>query len=212
MKKKLMIIGLIVQTEVMLANAGPYVTNVIARQRYPWNGKVDITYDVVGNISEDLSEWRKPVLMVSATGFKYKDVKANIYDGASTSNLTDNVTTSGLVSCESWIAMKLSGDPSAKEGRHHVIWDMREEGLLVDYSNVVFNVKLGTPEYCVIDISAGANATSYPVAYFVCLFGKSLGKLTTYHKAYYPVDCKRLASFRGNMLAIAHNRYLIGYS
>ena len=28
--------------------AAPYITNVVAKQRYPWNGKVDVSYEVVG--------------------------------------------------------------------------------------------------------------------------------------------------------------------
>ncbi len=30
------------------ANAAPYITNVVAKQRYPWNGFVDVSYEVVG--------------------------------------------------------------------------------------------------------------------------------------------------------------------
>ena len=32
-----------------VANATPYVTNVVAKQRYPWNGLVDVSYEVVGS-------------------------------------------------------------------------------------------------------------------------------------------------------------------
>ncbi len=31
------------------ANATPYVTNVVAKQRYPWNGLVDVSYEIVGS-------------------------------------------------------------------------------------------------------------------------------------------------------------------
>ena len=30
-------------------NATPYVTNVVAKQRYPWNGLVDVSYEIVGS-------------------------------------------------------------------------------------------------------------------------------------------------------------------
>lgn len=30
------------------AFAAPYVTNVVAKQRYPWNGLVDVSYEIVG--------------------------------------------------------------------------------------------------------------------------------------------------------------------
>ena len=32
-----------------VVNATPYVTNVVAKQRYPWNGLVDVSYEVVGS-------------------------------------------------------------------------------------------------------------------------------------------------------------------
>jgi hypothetical protein len=32
-----------------VVNAAPYVTNVVAKQRYPWNGLVDVSYEIVGS-------------------------------------------------------------------------------------------------------------------------------------------------------------------
>ena len=32
-----------------VVNATPYVTNVVAKQRYPWNGLVDVSYEIVGS-------------------------------------------------------------------------------------------------------------------------------------------------------------------
>lgn len=33
----------------LFADAAPYVTNVVAKQRYPWNGLVDVKYEIVGS-------------------------------------------------------------------------------------------------------------------------------------------------------------------
>lgn len=33
------------------AFAAPYVTNVVAKQRYPWNGLVDVSYEIVGSMN-----------------------------------------------------------------------------------------------------------------------------------------------------------------
>jgi len=65
------------------------------------------------------------------------------------------------------IATQLSGDTALTAGTHKFVWDMNAEGLTFKSSNVVFNVSCETTPatYCVIDLSAGANATSYPVTY-----------------------------------------------
>ena len=31
--------------------ATPQIVNVTAQQRYPWNGKVDVTFEVVGDVT-----------------------------------------------------------------------------------------------------------------------------------------------------------------
>lgn len=41
------VVGLLCLMAVSLS-AAPYVTNVVARQRYPWNGLVDVSYEIVG--------------------------------------------------------------------------------------------------------------------------------------------------------------------
>ena len=133
---------------VMLAIVGqmafataPTITGVTAQQRYPWNGKVDVSYTVTGDIAAEAKQ--KAVL----TSLK--------------------VTAQDKVANKTYTATKLSGDRALTAGTHKFVWDMNAEGLTFKSSNVVFNVSCETTPatYCVIDLSAGANATSYPVTY-----------------------------------------------
>ena len=123
------------------ALAAPTITGVTAQQRYPWNGKVDISYTVTGDIAEEAKQ--QAVL----TSLK--------------------VTAQDKVANKTYTATKLSGDRALTAGAHKFEWDMNAEGLTFKSSNVVFNVSCETTPamYCVVDLSAGANATSYPVSY-----------------------------------------------
>ncbi|MBQ6142296.1 MAG: formylglycine-generating enzyme family protein [Kiritimatiellae bacterium] len=121
--------------------ATPTITGVTAQQRYPWNGKVDISYTVTGDIA---AEAKQRAVFTSLKVIAIDKV-------ANTTN----------------IATQLSGDTTLTAGTHKFVWDMNAEGLTFKSSNVVFNVSCKTTPatYCVIDLSAGANATSYPVTY-----------------------------------------------
>lgn len=121
----------------------PTITDVTAQQRYPWNGKVDISYTVTGNIAEEAKQ-RAEITSLKILAI---DMVAN----------TTNTAT------------QLSGDLSLGAGTHAIVWNMDAEGLPLPFksSNVVFQVSCeATPAtYCVIDISAGSSASSYPVSY-----------------------------------------------
>ena len=121
------------------------ITGVTAKQRYPWNGKVDITYTLTGDVTAGQLAWNMPFLSVTAT---------------------NRVT--GMHYTAS--ASALSGDTGTAEGAHHVVWDLNAQELEFKSDDVVFSVAYRTSfdvpgMYCVIDLSAGANATSYPVSY-----------------------------------------------
>ncbi len=121
--------------------ADPAITGVTAQQRYPWNGKVDITYTVSGDIAAAANAQAAiPSLKVTATD-------------------RDTGT--------SYTATSLSGDTSLANGTHSIVWDMDAQGLTFVSTNVIFSVSCETTPatYCVIDLSAGANASSYPVTY-----------------------------------------------
>ena len=139
--KKALGTGLLTLIGVAAFAAAPTITGVTAQQRYPWNGKVDISYTVTGDIAAEAK--RKAVL----TSLK--------------------VTAQDKVASKTYTATKLSGDRALTAGTHKFVWDMNAEGLTFKSSNVVFNVACETTPatYCVIDLSAGANATSYPVTY-----------------------------------------------
>ena len=125
-----------------LADTSPEIKNVKAKQRYPWNGKVDITYEVVGDLLAGMSELYMPTFTISAS---------NRVDG------TEYVADYSA----------LSGDIDAAEGSHHVVWDLNAQKVTIKSEDVVFAVAyvLRPKPYCIIDLSAGANATSYPVSY-----------------------------------------------
>ena len=123
--------------------AAPAITGVTAQQRYPWNGKVDISYTVSGTdeiAAAAHAEAAIPTLKVSATDQE-----------------TDT----------SYTATSLSGDTGLSDGTHTLVWDMDAQGLAFVSTNVVFSVSCETTPatYCVIDLSAGSSASSYPVTY-----------------------------------------------
>lgn len=123
--------------------AAPAITSVTAQQRYPWNGKVDISYTVTGDIAgHALTNGVITTLKVTAT-----DTVANASYTAT--------------------AAALSGETTLTEGSHAIVWDLDQQGVNVKSSNVVFNVSCETNAalYCVIDLSTGDASTSYPVTY-----------------------------------------------
>ena len=66
----------------------------------------------------------------------------------------------------SYSATALSGDTALTLGVHDVTWDATKDGVSFSSDNYVLTVAYGE-KYCVIDLSAGSSATSYPVSYFV---------------------------------------------
>ena len=137
------ILGLLVFVTTFTTWATPTITSVTAQQRYPWNGNVDIAYTVTGDIAGmALMNGLITTLKVTAT-----DMVANTSYTATTA--------------------ALSGATTLTEGDHAIVWDLDLQGVNLKSSNVVFNVSCETnaARYCVIDLSAGANASSYPVTY-----------------------------------------------
>ena len=130
----------------MLASAETYlnVTNVSCRQRYPWNGKVDIDVEVqcddpTTNVS----------LYVTA-----KDLQHNKTLSVKTIDCADNVSTN-------------VGELAVRAGRHRLTWDCGVDNPNVASTNVAIEVQgvLGGGLYLVIDLSDGPDANSYPISY-----------------------------------------------
>ena len=121
----------------------PQIKNVKAFQQYPWSNKVYISYEVVGDLGNVDDIW-----------FLANDkAKGKVYSACAG---------------ESY----LSGDTSKKEGLHKVVWDMESQGITINSSKVEFSIFYYSnsdlqmdDKYMVIDLSDGANATSYPVVY-----------------------------------------------
>ena len=61
-------------------------------------------------------------------------------------------------------ASALSGDTGSQAGAHKVLWELDKQGIKLQSTNVVFTVKY-EPLYCVVDLSGGTKASSYPVTY-----------------------------------------------
>ena len=117
------------------------IENVRARQRWPWNGKVDIDFDVVGDVTLGMPSGTGIVLLIMAT---------NRVDGT---NYVASIAA-------------LSGDTDTAAGTHRVTWDLNAQGLNFTSADVVFSVGYAKYyRYCIVDLSAGANAASYPVTY-----------------------------------------------
>ena len=142
MSKKLMMLAAAVAVAYGAWASTPTISNATAKQRYPWNGKVDITYTLTGDVTAGLPSDRMPVLLLAAT---------NRVEG------TSYVADLGCV----------SGDTDTMEGIHHVVWDLNAQGIEFKSDNVVFTVAYSdkAKPYCVIDLSGGADALSYPVSY-----------------------------------------------
>ena len=100
--------NLIALTMALLAAAAfadaPEIRNVTAKQRYPWNGKVDISFEIVGDLTNGVPAWNTPVFSLSMT---------NRADGA----------------CWTAAADAVSGDTDTAEGLHHVVWDLDAQDL-----------------------------------------------------------------------------------
>ena len=135
------VISIAVLTGLVSTSYAATITGVTAQQRYPWNGKVDISYAVTGDIA---AEAKQKALLTSL-----------------------KVTATDRTANTTYTATHLSGDMALTAGTHSIVWDMDAEGLTFKSTNVVFKVSCETTPalYCVIDLSAGANATSYPVTY-----------------------------------------------
>ena len=119
------------------------VENVAFRQRYPWNGLVDIDCKV--NCSDPATNIS---LYVSA-----KDTAAN----------------KSLAVRSVWLESDASHTNAleVKSGTHRLVWDAGKDNpnFVGDAVTVEVQALVGTGLYLVIDLSGGVSASSYPVSY-----------------------------------------------
>ena len=122
------------------ATATPQVKNVKAFQQSPW-GKVCISYEVEGDVAASAGSGKTPFLVIVA---KDKTTGKMLFE-------SDD-------SC-------LSGDTGAAAGAHKVVWDIEAQGTTINSANIMFTVMYCDELYLVADLSAGANASTYPISY-----------------------------------------------
>ena len=147
-----MIVGMAVAVNAM---ADVTISDVSAKQRYPWNGLIDITYTVSG----DIASMTRPSTIMTATD--------------ENTGLTYLATTF------------LSAPPNAI-GTHTVTWNPVADGLHItsDRMRMTIKVEDNFPLYCLIYVSGGSSATSYPVTYLDTV---PSGGWTSEHKTNYIV-------------------------
>ncbi len=118
--------------------AETYVTNVVCAQRYPWNGMVDIDYEVIAE-DEDADVW------VYCTG----------YDGDLNVSMAPRALSGEGV-----------GEP-VKPGKHRMTWNVTEDypGFASTSFTVQMCALIGGAPYMVVDLSGGVDAIEYPVTY-----------------------------------------------
>lgn len=67
-----------------------------------------------------------------------------------------------------YAAKNLMGDTKCANGAHRIYWNMAKDGITAEVENGSVTVSYANStisRYCVIDLSSGANAKSYPVSY-----------------------------------------------
>lgn len=115
------------------------VRNIKVQQRWPWNGLVDIDYEVVCDKAD-------ADVYVFFSGID-KDLNQRVKMTSMTGDGTNN--------------------QPVKAGKHRATWDMSADAPNLHTTAFSLHIELaqGSGIYMVIDISGGPEATSYPVTY-----------------------------------------------
>ena len=145
MKKAFAAMVVAVAVSAALAES-PTVSDVKVQQRYPWNALVDIDYTINGD----------------------------------TTGIGVTITVQDLQNGRSYTPTNFTEMPLATPGAHRATWNPVADGASIISTNIIVTVSLictaeplppivSAPTdgglYCVIDLSGGTNATSYPVTY-----------------------------------------------
>ena len=118
------------------------VKNVTVQQRWPWNGKVDIDYEVTSDSAEDS-------VFVYPTGL---ETDRNIAIAPRT--LSGDGVTDGMIGAR------------VKPGKHRMTWDMgKDEPTLHSSAFTVTMHAVKGGMYLVIDLTGGTDATTFPFRY-----------------------------------------------
>ena len=117
------------------------VKSVKAMQPYPWENKVYISYEVIGNVAANAENGNLPFLWVLGRD----NTSGMTYEAESTN---------------------LSGDTGFASGLHKIVWDIGAQGISFNSENISFTIMYCDKlDYLVVDLSAGANASCYPFSY-----------------------------------------------
>lgn len=140
--ERIMLVGLSAALVGWSQAAEPTIS-VSARQRYPWNGLVDVRFTITGE-----------------SGVKY-DTSFTATDVAGGTNLTLKT----LYKADGAVA-----NPAKEQllpGTYSWVWDAQADCSAQNYGRVKMSVEAKKTHslYMVIDLSGGAKATSYPVSY-----------------------------------------------
>lgn len=118
------------------------IENVRAEPVLPW-GKVAVSYDVTGTLPEDADTYAAWISVSNRTAGSVQTVES------------------------------LSGDTVLRLGHHWIVGDCEADGVVLAPGVFSFGVGYApSAEYCVIDLSGGSDAKSYPVSYLPGIFPK----------------------------------------
>ena len=142
-KMILMVFVIMLSMTSMAAVVTVGVSNVVSRQRYPWNGLVDIDCEIA--CSDPTTNVK---LCLSAK---------------------DNTANRSLTMRHVWLESDATRTNALEvmAGKHRLVWDAGADAPNVVSGDVTIDVQalVGTGAYLVIDLSGGPNAASYPVSY-----------------------------------------------
>lgn len=138
MQMKTVMIALAAFAMTFCGEASVSVSNVVCTQRYPWNGMVDIDYEVFAD-DPAADVW------VYATGY---DKDANVSMGVRA------ISGDGA-------------NAPVKPGKHRMTWNVTSDypGFNSTAFTVKMTALTGGAPYMVVDLSGGVDAISYPVTY-----------------------------------------------
>ena len=136
MFNKALVLGVGLFSAIVSIAATPTITDVTAKQRFPWNGLVDITYTVSG----DVESLTKPIVVMTA-----KDESSGLTYLASTFTVSPKTT----------VGTHTATWNTKADGLYITSDKMRMTVSIED------NFQL----YCLINVSGGSSATKYPVSY-----------------------------------------------
>ena len=145
--------------DAMTGDAQVFMTTLKARQRYPWNGKVDIDFAFTSTVPDAFAFIQFKASYVNAGG-ETVEVPMRTFDQITLPWCTN-------------------------AGTYRVTWDSTADAPGLVVTNMKYRVTANMAKYMVIDLSSGKDGASWPISYYedVPSFpGVEAGKWDDYHK------------------------------